>query len=312
MQVFDSIEKLKEVEKPLHLAIGMFDGIHIGHQAVIQACLHAAKNTGGKSGVLTFWPHPSKIIRPDNPVPQIMPLESKVWMLEHLSLDYCIIQPFQSDFSKIEACKFVSYLKTQAPTLQTLFVGENFRFGRGRTGDIELFRKLALEQDVHVVSMQQLKYDGEVISSTRIRALLKRGNFNDIRLLLGHPYTVIGKTKKGRQVGRSIGYPTLNIEWSPELKPPYGVYAVKLICNGKDRLEKPQIGIANYGIRPTYNLESNDPILEVHLFEQTNIGYETDVAVEMISFIRTEQKFDSQEALVKQIGEDVKKAKSSF
>lgn len=309
MIVLDAIQKLKSLKDPLHLAIGMFDGIHIGHQAVIESCLNTAANTGGKSGVLTFWPHPSKIIRPDKAVPQIMPLQSKLWTLKEKNLDYCLVQSFEKSFADISADQFVNYLKREIPTLETLFVGENFRFGKGRTGDIHLLRKLAHDVNVHVVSMEQCKFDGSRVSSTRIRRLLQEGNFNDICFLLGHPYTVIGKTQSGRQVGRSIGYPTLNIDWSPELKPPYGVYAVHLICHSCNDYKQPIPGIANYGIRPTYEL-STDPLLEVHLFEKTNIGYGADVAVELVHYIRSEEKFESQEKLVEQIAKDVTQAKS--
>ena len=310
MIVVDSIQKLGPIKSPLYLAIGMFDGVHIGHQAVIEACLNSAENSNGKSGVLTFWPHPSVVIRPDRAVPQIMPLESKLWTLDRKGLDYTIVQTFDKDFAQLGAEAFAAFLKQHIPNLSTIFVGENFRFGKGRKGDINLLRKEANEVGVHVVSMEQCKLDGSVVSSTRIREELQKGNFNDIRFLLGHPYTVIGKTRKGKQVGRSIGYPTLNVDWAPELQPPYGVYAARLICHESGDYEPKQAfpGIANYGIRPTYE-SSNDPVLEVHLFEKTDIGYDADIAVELLHFIRSEQKFGSPEQLTAQIARDVVSAK---
>ena len=309
MIVVDSIRKLGSLNAPLYLAIGMFDGVHIGHQAVIEACLNTATNSNGKSGVLTFWPHPSVVIRPDKAVPQIMPLDSKLWTLEHKGLDYTIVQSFDKDFSQLEANKFVNHLKQHIPSLNTLFVGENFRFGKGRKGDIGLLRKQANKAGVHVVSMEQCKFDGSVVSSTRIRTELIKGNFNEIRFLLGHPYTVIGKTRKGKQLGRSIGYPTLNVDWAPELKPPYGVYAARLIRHEAEALQQPFAGIANYGIRPTYE-SATDPVLEVHLFEKTDIGYDADIAVELVHFIRDERKFESPDMLIAQIAKDVAEAKS--
>jgi riboflavin kinase / FMN adenylyltransferase len=309
MFVIDSIEKLEPLEAPLYLAIGMFDGVHIGHQAVIEACLNTARNSNGKSGVLTFWPHPSAIIRPDKAVPQIMPLESKLWTLEEKGLDYTIVQAFDKNFARLEAETFVNYLKQNIPCLNTLFVGENFRFGKGRKGDINMLREQANKVGVHVVSMEQCKLDGSVVSSTRIRSELQKGNFNDIRFLLGHPYTVIGKTRKGRQIGRSIGYPTLNVDWAPELPPPYGVYAARLLRHHSENQKQYFPGIANYGIRPTYE-SSNVPVMEVHLFETTDIGYDTDIAVELIHFIRPEKKFESPDKLIEQIGKDVIAAKS--
>ena len=309
MIVVDSIQKLGSLNTPLYLAIGMFDGVHIGHQAVIEACLNTSANSSGKSGVLTFWPHPSAVIRPDKAVPQIMPLESKLWTLEHKGLDYTIVQSFDKGFAQLEAHAFVNDLKAHIPSLNTLFVGENFRFGKGRKGDIDILRKQANKVGVHVVSMEQCKLDGSVVSSTRIRGELLKGNFNEIRFLLGHPYTVIGKTRKGKQVGRSIGYPTLNIDWAPELQPPYGVYAARLIRHDAEALKHPYAGIANYGIRPTYE-STVDPLLEIHLFEKTEIGYDADIAVELIHFIRSERKFESPEKLASQIAKDVVEAKS--
>jgi len=301
---------MPQTDTSLHLAIGMFDGIHIGHQAVIESCLNTAGNSGGKAAVLTFWPHPSKILRPDKAVPQIMPLESKLWTLENKGIHFTIVQSFKDSFASLGAEAFIPYLKQHLPTLSTLFVGENFRFGKGRKGTVDSLRKSALKMGVHVVSMQQCKYDGEIISSTRIRGLLQTGHFNQIRYLLGHPYTVMGETTSGRKVGRSIGYPTLNIDWAPELKPPYGVYAVRLICCGRDESSHPSIpGVANYGIRPTYDI-GEDPVLEVHLFKPFDLDYGTHVAVELIEFIREEKRFKHQDELILQIGQDVKTAKT--
>jgi riboflavin kinase/FMN adenylyltransferase len=308
MDVVRGIDQFPKESGAIQLAIGMFDGVHLGHQSVIEACKSTALNDGGKSAVLSFWPHPSKLLRPDHAVPQIMPLSSKLWSLEKLGLDYTIIQDFNEGFAKISAREFVPYLKTHIPTLRTLFVGQNFRYGRGREGDVEQLRNESNELDIHVVSMEACKIDGTRVSSTRIRKLLQNGEFNSIKLLLGHPYTVRGKTIQGRQVGRKIGYPTLNIDWVPELPPPFGVYAARTIAfrDGKRCCSAP--GVANYGIRPTYDLGS-DPILEIHLFETCTIGYDTEVAVELVEFLRPEQKFDSQGDLVAQISKDVAQAK---
>ncbi len=309
MIVIEDIEQVPSLDIPVHLAIGMFDGVHIGHQAVIEACLNAAKNDEGMASVLTFWPHPSKILRPEAAVPQIMPLESKLWTLERKGLGSSIVQGFHTKFAGLEAHEFIPYLKQHIPTLRTLFVGENFRFGKGRKGDVKALQQSAIEKGVHVVSMEHCKYDGEIVSSTRIRRLLQEDRFNEIRFLLGHPYTVMGKTGVGRKIGRTIGFPTLNIDWSPELKPPYGVYAVRLICHEKrDCSQDPINGVANYGIRPTYDV-GDEPVLEVHLFKSFELDYGAQVAVELVEFIRPEQKFESQEDLVRQIGADVTIAK---
>jgi riboflavin kinase / FMN adenylyltransferase len=311
MIVFQGIEELRRLTEPLHLAVGMFDGIHIGHQAVIEACLNTAHNSGGKAGVLTFWPHPSHLLRPDAAVPQIMPLQSKLWTLRRKQLDFAVVQPFSSDLAAIEAEGFMSWLKEGAPSLATLFVGENFRFGKGRSGDVALLRQLAMKVGVHVVSMEHCKVDGESVSSTRIRDLLKSNDFNSIRLLLGHPYSVIGKTIPGRQIGREIGFPTLNIAWDPELKPPFGVYAANLLRLGGSGDSRQLPGVANYGTRPTYG-DTREPVLEIHLLAPIHIDYGTEVAVELLQFLRPERRFRSPEDLAVQIAADVTEAKKLF
>jgi riboflavin kinase/FMN adenylyltransferase len=217
MIVVHDIDQFPAETASIQLAIGMFDGVHLGHQTVIDACKSTALNDGGKSAVLTFWPHPSKHLRPDKAVPQIMPLESKLWSLEKLGLDYSIIQSFNRSFAQIEAESFAAHLKKNIPNLETIFVGQNFRFGKGRKGDVGMLRKISNGIGVHVVSMESCKMDGDPISSTRIRELLQKGEFNSIKMLLGHAYTVRGKTIPGRQVGRKIGFPTLNVDWVPEL-----------------------------------------------------------------------------------------------
>lgn len=314
MIVVNAIEAMPQMDRPIHLAIGMFDGVHIGHQSVIEACINTARNSGGIAAVLTFWPHPSKVLRPEAAVPQIMPLESKLWTLERKHIDCTVVQSFQDSFAELKASDFLSYLKQYMPALSTLFVGENFRFGKGRAGDVNLLRKCAKVEGVHVVSMEQCRYDGEPVSSTRIRNLLQEQRFNEIRFLLGHPYTVRGKTTPGRKVGRSIGFPTLNIDWAPELKPPYGVYAVRLYhCSpGSECPIAPSMpGVANYGIRPTYDV-GTDPVLEVHLLNPAQIDYGTQVAVEWMEYLRPEKKFEDSDALVAQIHEDVQRARNAL
>ncbi len=312
MVVVHQLAELAECEHPLHIAIGMFDGVHIGHQAVIETCQKSARNTKGKAAVLTFWPHPSHFFKPEDPVPQIMTLKSKLWTLWHRGLDYTIVHPFNESIASIEAEDFLTYLKTSVPTLHTLYVGENFRFGKGRSGDINLLGKISNDQGIDLVSMQPCNYNAERISSTRIRDLLKEGRFNDTRQLLGHPYTAIGEIESGRGVGRTIGYPTLNLDWSPQLRPPYGVYAVRVFSYQLDgRDSKTLTGVANYGIRPTYKL-SDDPVLEVHMFGDPLWDSGERVAVELIEFIRPEKAFESPEALIRQIDRDVESAKKAL
>lgn len=309
MRSIDSIEELREVQCPIHMAIGMFDGVHIGHQAVIRACRTTAMESQGCAAVLTFWPHPSKLIRPDDTTPQILTPAAKRWTIAKIGMDLLITLRFDQGFSKIPAEGFIPLLKSHSPTLKSLFVGEQFRFGKGRSGDVSDLQRMAASEGIHVFSMQQCRYDGESISSTRIRNILSAGRFNDLRILLGHPYTAVGNLIHGRGIGRQLGFPTLNVDWQPELQPPHGVYAIRLLC---ERTKKPLDGVANYGIRPTFDTGTS-PVLEVFLFDDpSTIGplpEGKELAVEMLHFIRPEKRFESPEALVCQIAQDVEHAK---
>ncbi|MBN2233573.1 MAG: riboflavin biosynthesis protein RibF [Opitutales bacterium] len=287
----------------------MFDGVHIGHQAVIRACRTTAHESQGCAAVLTFWPHPSKLIRPDNPTPQILTPAAKRWTIARIGMDLLITLPFDQGFSNIPAEGFIPLLKSKSPTLRSLFVGEQFRFGKGREGDVSDLQRMAVHEGIHVFSMQQCRYDGESISSTRIRNILAAGKFNDLRILLGHPYTAVGNLIRGRGIGRQLGFPTLNIDWQPELQPPHGVYAIRLLC---EKTKAPLDGVANYGLRPTFGAGSS-PVLEVFLFDDpTSIGpldEGKELAVEMLHFIRPEVRFENTDALTRQIRIDVEHAK---
>lgn len=309
MRSIDSIEEFREIRCPIHMAVGMFDGVHIGHQAVIRACRTTARESLGCAAVLTFWPHPSKLLRPDRPTPQILTPAAKRWAMARIGMDFLITLPFDEQFAQIPAEGFIPLLKAGIPTLRSLFVGEQFRFGKGRSGDVSALQKMAAREGVHVFSMQQCRYDGESISSTRIRNILSIGRFNDLRILLGHPYTAVGNLVHGRGVGRQLGFPTLNIDWQPDLQPPHGVYAIRLLRDGS---QTPLEGVANYGLRPTFGASLN-PVLEVFLFGDTaTIGTfdeGKELAVEMLHFIRPETRFESPEALTRQIAQDVDHAK---
>ncbi len=304
-EAFDSIASAKLPPGPLHLAIGMFDGVHLGHQSVIESAIHSARRSSGSAGVLTFNPHPSRLFRPESPTLLIMPLAEKVAFLSRLGVDAIITQPFTPEFAAIEASRFLPTIKEAIPQLAAVYVGENFRFGRGRAGDIRTLVREAQLLNLEVFSARRIKYNGRDISSTRIREKLADGKIEDANALLGYTYYTRGVVQAGRQMGRQIGFPTLNVPWQPELRPRFGVYAVTLTAENGGR---PMSGVANYGVRPTVEQGSASPLLEVHLFQATSIGPGTPVRVEWHSFIRSEKKFASVDALRRQIAKDKDKA----
>lgn len=285
---------------PLHLAIGMFDGVHRGHRAVISAAVEAARRSGGLSAVLTFWPHPSALFRPDNPTLLMQDAPTKVRVLQTLGLDAVITETFTTELAGIAAAEFLPWLKARLPGLRAIYVGENFRFGRGRLGDVALMAASAQAHGLSVFSAPRVCVDGEPISSTRIRELLVAGDIAVANELLGYTYSSEGVVAPGKQLGRTIGFPTLNVAWAPGLRPRYGVYAVK-VGGAESAARLP--AVANFGLRPTVE-QATEPRLEVHVLGACPFGAGDQVTVEWLRFVRPEMKFSSVLELRAQIEKD--------
>ncbi|MDQ5978889.1 MAG: riboflavin kinase / adenylyltransferase [Verrucomicrobiota bacterium] len=295
----DGLEVAQLPPKPLHLAIGIFDGLHLGHQSVIEAAIHSAKRSGGLAGVLTFTPHPSVLLRPENPTRLIMPSAMKRVVLARLGADVLIEHPFTPDYAAVAAEEFVPHLRRHLPHLAAIYVGENWRFGRGRAGDVPLLVAEAQKAGLSVYSAPRLNHNGAPISSSRIRELLAGGEIAAVNAMLGYSYFAAGVVEHGRELGRTLGFPTLNLAWSPELKPRYGVYAVEVVTGSKSALK----GVANYGLRPTV-AQTSHPLLEVHLLEPSSLTYGDEINVSWLHFLRPESKFGSLDALRAQIEKD--------
>ena len=297
----ERFEELAGFSRELHLAIGMFDGVHPGHRSVIELAVLASRRSGGVSAVLTFDPHPSRLFRPDAATRLIMPVESKIAMLHALSVDIVIRKHFDRAFAEITAPDFLAHLKSKLPTLKSVCVGENFRFGKARAGSVETLIESGNLLGIDVFSLERVKHNGEPISSTRIRKELEAGEIERVNDLLGYNYCVSGKVVRGAQLGRAIGFPTLNTPWAPECRPKYGVYHVRF---RRLRAADWSFGIANYGIRPTVSGDTHNPLLEVHSLTDTDIDKGDTIEVEWLRFIRAEQKFESVESLKEQISRD--------
>jgi len=296
---------------PLHLAVGMFDGLHLGHQAVIEKALQAARADDGIAGTLTFWPHPSHLLRPDAATRMLMLPSDKARVLAKLGVAALITQPFTHAFAALEAEAVLPYFKRALPGLAGIYVGENWRFGHGRRGDLDLLKAQGAANGVEVIGLPRLCFEGEPISSTRIRAAIERGEIEHANAMLGYPYFAQGVVAAGRGLGRTIGSPTLNIEWLPELQPRYGVYAVEVSAVGEEGIQSPQPlpAIANYGLRPTVGTQAV-PQLEVFVLAESCAWDKGDeLLVELRHFIRSEQKFSGLETLTAQIAKDTATAR---
>lgn len=294
--------------RALHLAIGMFDGVHLGHRAVVDAAVQSAHSSGGLAGVLTFWPHPSALFRPKNPTKLIQDGAAKAHLLLSLGVDAVITQSFTPELAGVEAEAFLPWLKQRLPHLAAIYVGKNFRYGQGRRGDVAMLVAAGPQHGVRVFSAPRVQLDGAPISSTRIRARLEAGDMEGANALLGYAYFCRGVVTPGKKLGRTIGFPTLNLPWSPGQRPRLGVYAVRV--SGKPgSVARP--AVANYGLRPTVE-NATEPRLEVHVLGDCPFGEGDEVTVEWLRFLRPEMKFAGVEALRTQIALDRDEARRFF
>lgn len=301
-----TFEELAELSKPLHLAIGVFDGVHLGHKAVIESAVFSAQRSGGVSAVLTFDPHPSRLFRPDEPTLLLMPIGDKAAMLHEIGVQIVICKTFDREYAAIPAERFLAHLKSALPTLRSISVGENFRFGRKRLGDVTTLVESGRALDLNVFSVDRVKFNGQPISSTRIRSDLRTGAIESVNALLGYNYITRGCVAGGQRLGRQIGFPTLNLPWEPECVPAFGVYRVRFRALGSSEWSA---GVANYGVRPTVSGGQASPVLEVHGFEATTLDTGAEIEVEWLNFLREEKRFESLDALTAQIERDVNTAR---
>lgn len=296
------LDELPALGAPLHLALGMFDGVHVGHQAVIARVVAAAGRSGGLAGVMTFDPHPIRVLAPDKAASTVLTtLAHKAQLVERLGIGLFVPLHFDAALAQLEAEEFFQQL--MAAPIRTLAVGEDWRFGRGRRGDVEFLRARAAGAGFELEVVPPVMVDGERVSSTRIRQAIRDGSLEAAARMLGRPYTVAGIVVEGRQLGRQLGFPTANVAISEELTPPDGVWAVRVALAG----DAPLPGVANLGVRPT--VDGATRVLEVHLFDFSADLYGCEIEVEFVRFMRPEQRFASLELLREQILEDAAAAR---
>lgn len=293
---------------PAHLAIGMFDGVHRGHQVVLASAIRAARESGGLCGALTFWPHPSRLFRPGDPARMILGPELKRRELARHGVDFIVEQPFTRAFSEIPASGFLKTLKDGIPGLASAHAGENWRYGRDRAGDMESLVAQGRQLGIRVEAVACVSDGAERISSTRIRSLLTQGRVEEANALLGFDYYSIGTVTQGKRMGRTLDAPTLNLPFEGDLMPAYGVYAVRVSDVAGARSYR---GVANFGVRPTVDI-STKPILEVHLLDPCVFDYGHRLKVVWLRYLRQERKFDGLESLKRQIERDVEQARRWF
>lgn len=305
---FDGLDRVALPPGPLHVAIGIFDGVHLGHLVVIEGAVQSARHSGGVAVVLTFSPHPSVLLNPAHPTRMILDLPAKVAKLGSLGVAAVVVQPFTPELAAVSAEEFVPLIKRHLPGLAGIYVGENFRFGKGRRGDVAMLIAEGRRHGISVFSAPRVSLDGEPISSTRIRERIRAGDMKGAAALLGYVYAAHGTVVHGKHLGRTLGFPTLNLGWSPDLRPLYGVYAVR-VSGTKSYGWLP--AVANYGLRPTVE-DAQEPRLEIHMLVACPYGAGDSVTVEWVRFLRPEQKFSGVAELSAQIALDVAAARAEF
>ncbi len=290
----DKLEELAARKGPLHLALGVFDGVHSGHQAVIARAVEAAKKDGGEAFVVTFSPHPIRVIAPGKaPSSLLATLDEKAEVMKSLNVDGLMVIRFDRDFAKMAAEEFVE--KLTAGNVASISVGEDWRFGSKRSGDVEMLRSMGEAHGFSLNAVSPVMWDGERISSTRIRQAVRDGNFDAVEEMLGRPYEIFGTVVEGRKLGRELGFPTANIRLGDLQVPKDGVWTVTVDGSAK--------GVANLGVRPTVGGEER--LLEVHLLGFSGDLYGKRIGIRFGRFIRGEQNFSSLEELKNQIARDV-------
>ena len=304
MEILRSIPELERLAGPLFLAIGVFDGVHRGHQAVISTSADHARAAKGTPVVVTFDPHPEKVLRPAQAPHLLTATQHKIALIRNLGVGHLLIITFDKQFAATEPEAFVQQLVNHSKPLREICVGHEWTFGKNRRGNLDLLKKFGAQFHFEVVGIPPVKADGEVVSSTAIRKAIERGDFANAAAMLGREYTILGTVTRGDSLGKKIGFPTANLSAHSEQFPPNGVYAAEAKIDNQ-----PLSGVINLGVRPTIAAGKSERILEIHLFDFKQDIYGKDVEVRFLKFLRPEKKFENLDALVQQIRRDAEQAR---
>ena len=298
MKIFSSISEFNSAKKTI-VTIGTFDGVHIGHQKIIEKLIQESKSSDSESLILTFFPHPRMVLHETSSIKLLNTINEKSSLLEKMGLDNLVIHPFDKEFSNLSAEEFVKTILVDLFNVQKIIIGYDHRFGKNRAANIENLIAFGEKYGFEVEQISAQEIDSVSVSSTRIRVAITNGNMAVANEFLGYDYLLSGKIIQGKQLGRTIGFPTANLKIKENYKliPKIGVYIVKSILQ-----EKTVFGIMNIGLNPTVNGE--DLSIEVHFLDFDSDIYDTEITVSVIERIRDEQKFTSIDILKSQIQKD--------
>lgn len=299
MQVITSKEYNKYKDSNTCLAIGAFDGLHKGHQLIINQAIKEAQKNDYPAAVLSFYPHPLEAIAGKTPPPSIVSRRQKISILDKMGVDYYFEQEFNQNFAQLNAEEFINKILLGNLNVNTIVVGDDFRFAHKNEGNVEILSRMGELHGFQTKVISQLHASDDRISSTRIRNLLKKGKINKAQKLLGRPYQVCGQVVHGKKRGRKLGFPTANLSLETNYAlPPEGVYAVK-VYHGKQEY----IGAANIGYNPTFNNQNIS--FEIYILDYEGDLYGQRLCVDIKEFIRSEKDFASKEKLIEQMQKDI-------
>lgn len=306
MQFIRGLHNLSADETGCVATIGNFDGVHLGHQAVIGQLAEEGAELGLPTALITFEPQPMEYFRPQQAPARLTRLREKLQVLRRFNIDRVLCLPFNRKLAQMPAQDFIKRILVDGLGVRYLVVGDDFRFGKDRAGDFALLQKAGKQYDFKVVNMHTFAIDDERVSSTRVRYALNRGDLSEAERLLGRRYRMSGRVAHGEKLGRQLGYPTANIHLHRRATPLQGIFVVEVF--GLE--DEPLPGVASLGSRPT--VDGNKVLLEVFLFDFDRDIYGKHLQVSFLHKLRDEEKFNSLEALTRQIEQDVLDARAYF
>lgn len=297
MELIRGLRNIKKRHKGSVIAIGAFDGVHIGHQYVIKKAVAKAKKINAPAMIMTFAPHPEKFLSGAKNIALLISLKHRIELFASLGADFCLLVNFTNHIAKLSPEQFVEKILAKKLGAKYIFVGKNFLFGKGAKGDAIFLKKISKRYNIKVEIINLINYRKKPISSTSLRNLISKGNLRQAQRLFNRPVSILGTVVGGEEIGRSIGFPTANINPHHEAIPSSGVYAV--LINFKNRIYK---GVLNIGFRPSAKIE-------VHIFNFKKKIYGKDIHIDFVKKIRDEKIFSNRRIMKSQIRQDAEKAK---
>ena len=311
MKIFRHYRDVPDACKGAVVALGNFDGVHLGHQALIGAARDLARERGAPLGVLAFEPHPQEFFRPSPESFRLTPFRVKARLIAELGADILYALAFDAQMAAKSAEEFVTDVLVHGLGVGAIVVGDDFQFGKGRSGNTAMLAQMGEEKGFGVTLFKPIAGGGhDKISSTQIRDALKQGKPEEAALLLGHYWSVEARVEHGDKRGRTIGFPTINMKLVDCIQPAFGIYAVRAKVLEDDKVVSTHDGVASFGIRPMYQVDT--PLLETFLFDFSADLYGKHMSVELVAYIRPEATFDNLEALKAQIAIDSDAARKAL